>query len=74
MDDCPDNLSSQETGVFNQKSEAPTPQEMMMSNPDMMMNMMKGNITGFLPQVLTCILIGAYLHLDVTLCRPASNM
>lgn len=38
--------------MFNQKSEAPTPQEMMMSNPDMMMNMMKGNITGFLPQVL----------------------
>jgi hypothetical protein len=37
--------------VFNQRSEAPTPQEMMMSNPDMMMNMMKGNITGFLPQV-----------------------
>ena len=43
--------------MFNQKSEAPTPQEMMMSNPDMMMNMMKGNITGFLPQVSHCACI-----------------
>lgn len=36
--------------MFNQKAESRTPQEMMMSNPDMMMNMMKGNLTGFLPQ------------------------
>jgi hypothetical protein len=50
--------------VFHQKSEAPTPQEMMMSNPDMMMNMMKGNITGFLPQVPCdfCCCIGRELH------------
>ncbi len=40
----------QDVGVFNQKAESRTPQEMMMSNPDMMMNMMKGNLTGFLPQ------------------------
>ena len=62
ISDCLDALSLQETGVFNQKSEAPTPQEMMMSNPDMMMNMMKGNITGFLPQVLNCACMTCVLH------------
>ena len=33
------------------KSESRSAQELMMSNPDMMMNMMKGQVTGFLPQV-----------------------
>jgi hypothetical protein len=51
--------------VFNQKSEAPTPQEMMMSNPDMMMNMMKGNITGFLPQVALLCLQGVAFACDL---------
>lgn len=40
----------QDTGVFSKKSEAKSAQEMMMTNPDIMMNMMKQNLSGFLPQ------------------------
>ena len=45
------NPTAQDSGVFVQKTASRSPQEMMMSNPDMMMNMMKGNLSGFLPQV-----------------------
>lgn len=44
-------FAAKETGVLVQKTESRPPHEMMMSNPDMMMNMMKGNLTGFLPQI-----------------------
>ena len=41
----------QETGVFVKKSESRTAQEQMMTNPDMMTNMLKQSVGGFLPQV-----------------------
>lgn len=44
-------VTIQETGLLCKKSESRSAQELMLSNPDMMMNMMKGQVTGFLPQV-----------------------
>lgn len=41
----------QDSGALLKKSESRTAQEQLMNNPDMMMGMMKGQITGFLPQV-----------------------
>ena len=41
----------QETGVFSRKSEAKGMQEQLMTNPDMMQNMMKQQLTGLVPQV-----------------------
>ena len=43
----------QEVGVFQKKSEAKGVQEQLMTNPDMMQNMMKQQLTGLVPQV-TC--------------------
>ena len=43
-------LPVQETGVFVKKSESRTAQEQMMTNPDMMTNMLKQSVGGFLPQ------------------------
>jgi len=42
----------QDTGVFTKKTEAKSAQEQMMSNPDMMTDMMKKNFSGIVPQVL----------------------
>lgn len=42
---------NKDTGVLLKKSESRTAQEQLMGNPDMMMSMMKGQITGFLPQI-----------------------
>jgi len=39
--------------VFQKKSEAKGVQEQLMTNPDMMQNMMKQQLTGLVPQV-TC--------------------
>ena len=40
----------QDTGVFIQKSQARSAQEQMMTNPDMMSNMLKQSVGGFVPQ------------------------
>lgn len=40
----------QDTGVFSKKSEAKGVQEQLMTNPDMMQNMMKQQLTGLVPQ------------------------
>lgn len=42
---------TQETGMFSKKPEAKSAQEQMMSNPDMMSDMMKKNLGGIVPQV-----------------------
>lgn len=42
---------NKDTGALLKKSESRSAQEQLMSNPDMMMGMMKGQITGFLPQI-----------------------
>ncbi len=48
----------QEVGVFQKKSEAKGVQEQLMTNPDMMQNMMKQQLTGLVPQVNTdCLLL-----------------
>mmetsp|Transcript_308 Transcript_308/g.888 ORF Transcript_308/g.888 Transcript_308/m.888 type:complete len:256 (+) Transcript_308:358-1125(+) len=44
-------FTAKETGLLCKKSESRSAQELMLSNPDMMMNMMKGQVTGFLPQI-----------------------
>ena len=44
-------VSVQDTGLFAQKSEQKSAQEQMMTNPDMMQNMMKQNLGGIIPQV-----------------------
>ena len=41
----------QDTGVFSKKSEAKSAQEQMMTNPDMMTDMMKKSFSGIVPQV-----------------------
>ena len=41
----------QDSGVFSKKTESKGMQEQMLSNPDMMTNMMKQNLTGIVPQV-----------------------
>ena len=38
--------------MFSQKSEQKSAQEQMITNPDMMSNMMKQNLSGIVPQVL----------------------
>lgn len=42
---------NKDSGALLKKSESRTAQEQIMNNPDMMMGMMKGQITGFLPQI-----------------------
>lgn len=37
--------------MFSQKSEQKSAQEQMITNPDMMSNMMKQNLSGIVPQV-----------------------
>ena len=39
--------------MFSQKSEQKSAQEQMMTNPDMMSGLMKQNMLGIIPQVLT---------------------
>lgn len=41
---------AKETGKFHQKSQAPDPREAMVTNPDVMVNMMKQNLGGMVPQ------------------------
>lgn len=41
----------QDSGVFSKKTESKGMQEQMLSNPDMMTNLMKQNLTGIVPQV-----------------------
>ena len=50
---------AQDTGLFSKKSETRSAQEQMMTNPDMMTNMVKQSVGGFLPQVsaLTPLLV-----------------
>lgn len=45
----------QDTGVFSKKTEAKSAQEQMLSNPDMMTDMMKKNFSGIVPQVCVAI-------------------
>ena len=52
--------------MFTKKSEAKSAQEQMMSNPDMMTDMMKKNFSGIVPQVFVCALLPS------TLCLPFS--
>ena len=47
----PYSWAAQDTGVFSQKSEQKSAQEQMITNPDMMSNMMKQNLSGIVPQV-----------------------
>ena len=42
--------------MFTKKSEAKSAQEQMMSNPDMMTDMMKKNFSGIVPQVFVSML------------------
>jgi hypothetical protein len=42
---------AKDTGVFTKKTEAKSAQEQMMSNPDMMTDMMKKNFSGIVPQI-----------------------
>ncbi|KAK9837444.1 hypothetical protein WJX81_003249 [Elliptochloris bilobata] len=44
-------FAAKETGVFSQKSEQKSAQEQMITNPDMMSNMMKQNLSGIVPQI-----------------------
>ncbi len=46
-----DSLIVQETGVFRQASVAKSAQEQMLTNPDMMTDMLKKNLGGIVPQV-----------------------
>jgi hypothetical protein len=45
----------QDTGVFNQKVQSRGMQEAMMSDPSFMVDMMKKNLTGLVPQVRAVI-------------------
>ena len=58
-------MPAQGTGVFSQKSEQKSPQEQMITNPDMMGNMMKQNLSGIVPQVpvaSACLSLCAWLR------------
>lgn len=45
------NRAVQDGGVFSKKTEAKSAQEQMLTNPDMMQDMMKKNFSGIVPQV-----------------------
>ncbi|DBA83842.1 TPA: hypothetical protein ACH3X1_006357 [Trebouxia sp. C0004] len=51
-------FSAKEVGVFQKKSEAKGVQEQLMTNPDMMQNMMKQQLTGLVPQIA----MGAFVN------------
>jgi hypothetical protein len=44
-------VTSQDTGVFHQKTVSKSMQEAMATDPTMMVDMMKKNLTGIVPQV-----------------------
>jgi len=44
-------LTAKDSGVFSKKTERKGMQEQMLSNPDMMTNLMKQNLTGIVPQI-----------------------
>ncbi|GAB4819473.1 hypothetical protein N2152v2_006519 [Parachlorella kessleri] len=44
-------FTAKDTGVFNQKVESKNMQEQMITNPDMMQNMMKAQMGGLVPQI-----------------------
>ena len=47
--------------MFQKKSEAKGVQEQLMTNPDMMQNMMKQQLTGLIPQVIQTMLRPVFL-------------
>lgn len=46
---------NKETGVFSQKSKKLNPQQQMMSDPNMMTDMLKKNLNMIVPQMLTAV-------------------
>jgi len=51
-----------ETGVFSQKSKKLNPQQQMMSDPNMMTDMLKKNLNMIVPQMLTAAWVNFFLH------------
>lgn len=45
-------ICMQDTGFFSKKPEAKSAHEQMMSNPDMMTDMLKKNMGGIIPQAI----------------------
>lgn len=48
----------QDKGVFSQKSQSRSMQETMATDPSVMVDMMKKNLTGMVPQVGPCVCVG----------------
>jgi hypothetical protein len=55
---------ARQEGVLSQKAESRGMQEMMMTNPDFMQNMMKQQLGGLLPQVRRAGLLSAAAQLQ----------